>query len=359
MMKIKNSLKNHLTITIVALLLLTGLVNTVINFFDVMHETLALQDKTLKQVASYIDPKTPFNHHLTELQHTDLYIQTSASLNNHSDLWVGKVEGFYDLVKDDKPYRYYLKLNGDGYVMVMQDNAYRTDLALDVALDNTIPFLLLIPLLTLAIVFLIRYKLKPVEQLANEIQHRQDLDLRLIEAQNIPDEIDGFIVSINKLLGRTNQLIQQQQRFIADAAHELRTPMTAMSLQMENLLQQPLSDELHQKITQLNQSIKRQRHLIEQLLSLARSQATRVEPQFQQLSSQKIIQQVINDLLHLFQSKQQDVGNVSEQDIQFYGNEIEFYTLLKTLLDNAMTYTVSGSQIDVGCRHTDKQIIFG
>lgn len=352
----KNSLKNQLTISLISLLLCTAIVNAVVNFYDVMRETLELQDHMLAQVANYIDPKSSFhNQDLTE--QADLYIQTSATISN--DLLVidpTMAQGFYDFQQGENSYRYYLRLTQEGYVLVMQSNTYRTTLALDVAIDNAIPFLILMPLLSFVMIYFIRYKMRPIEQLSDEIQQRQDFDLTQIQAQVAPTEIQGFITAINKLLQRTEDLIQQQQRFIADAAHELRSPMTALSLQAERLLKQPLSNEQLKQLSQLQQSIQRQRHLTEQLLSLARSQAT-TQQEFKSFPLQNLVRQVINDLLPLAQAKQQDLGCVSEQHVCFYGNEIEIYTLLKTLVDNAITYTPLASQIDIGYQQTEQQII--
>lgn len=80
------------------------------------------------------------------------------------------------------------------------------------------------------------------------------------------------MLAINQFLARTDRFIQQQKRFIADASHELRSPMTVISLQAERLTQHPLPTETVQQVAQLNQSIQRSRHLLEQLLSLARMQ---------------------------------------------------------------------------------------
>lgn len=352
----KNSLKNQLTISLIGLLCCVAIVNALVNFYDVMSETLALQDNMLIQVANYIDPKFPFqNPNLSE--QADLYIQTSATIS--SDLFAvdpAQSQGFYDFQQGENSYRYYLRLTSEGYVLVMQSNSYRTALALDVAIDNAIPFLILMPLLTLAIIYFIGYKMRPIERLSAEIQQRQDFDLTQIQAQAAPTEIQGFISAINKLLKRTEDLIQQQQRFIADAAHELRSPMTALSLQAERLLKQPLSPNAAEQLLQLQQSIQRQRHLTEQLLSLARLQAA-PQQEMKPFSLQRLVRQLISDLYPLAQAKQQDLGCVSEQELYFYGNELDIYTLLKTLVDNAISYSPLGSQIDIGYQQTEQHII--
>lgn len=354
----KNSLKNQLAITLVSLLLCIGILNAVVNFYDVMNETLELQDNMLKQVADYINPQMVFEHQQS-MEQGDIYIQTSATINSPFPLLMEQAieQGFYDFYQGGEEYRYYLRLTEQGYVLVMQNNAYRTTLALDVALDNAVPFLILIPLLSIAMVYFIRYKMRYIEQLSEEIRQRQDLDLAIIDTEGVPIEIQGFIASINKLLRRTDELIQQQQRFIADAAHELRSPMTALSLQAERLLQQALPEQSQQQLYQLERAIQRQRYLVEQLLSLARSQAINRSIPYQTISLAHLVRNVLNDLYPLAQDKQQDLGCITEQDVHFYGNEIELYTLLKTLVSNAITYTPNASQIDIGYKQVEPYLI--
>lgn len=251
-----------------------------------------------------------------------------------------------------------MKEKADGYVLVAQNSHYRTDLAMDVALDNTVPFAILLPLTLLAIGFLVHFKMRTVQQLSEEIEQRQDLDLTPINTLHIPTEIQGFANAINQLLARTQHLIEQQQRFIADAAHEMRSPMTALSLQAERLSGQQLPDDQRVQIEQIQQSIKRNRHLIEQLLSLAKAQAGNVALHKTQINSQHLFRQIIESLLPISQQKDQDIGVVGTQTVAFYAAEIDMFTLVKTLADNALRYTPVESQIDLVCEENDEFVIF-
>lgn len=357
----KNSIKNQLSVAIISLLLLTCGVNTLVNFYDVLQETLELQDKTLKEVAYYLDPQVNVyaDKNLSNTQ-SELYIETSATppAKRLLDITAQQASGFYDFQHNDDSYRYYLNVSERGYVVVMQNNAYRIALAVDVALDNVVPFLLLIPLLTGAIVWLIKRKMGQVSQLAEQISQRQGLDLTPIAKDNIPDEIQGFIYSINQLFQRTERLVHQQQRFIADASHEMRTPMTALSLQAERLSQQALPANLVKPIQQLQQGIQRNRHLIEQLLTLAKVQLDGHKVAKSAVDCQQLFKQVIETLLPLAQQKEQDLGVVGQANWRIYANETELFTLLKTLTDNALRYTPKGSQIDLGGYLEGENMVF-
>lgn len=353
----KNSIKSQLMWGISALLFVTALLNAAYNFSDIWRETNELQDKILKQVADYIEPTKVYS--ATDLDHDNiqLLVQTSVSPNSIFDV-SGKQAGFYDAEHQGNLYRFYLKEKADGYVLVAQNSYYRTDLAMDVALDNTVPFAILLPLTLLAIGFLVHFKMRTVQQVSEEIEQRQDLDLTPINTQHIPTEIQGFANAINQLLARTQHLIEQQQRFIADAAHEMRSPMTALSLQAERLSGQQLPDDQRVQIEQIQQSIKRNRHLIEQLLSLAKAQAGNVTLHKTQINSQHLFRQIIESLLPISQQKDQDIGVVGTQTVAFYAAEIDMFTLVKTLADNALRYTPVESQIDLVCEENDEFVIF-
>ena len=133
--------------------------------------------------------------------------------------------------------------------------------------------LLALPLIILLTVWITHRAMRSVKTLSNDLEQRQINDLSPMDTKAIPSEIQGFVVAINNLLQRTDENVRQQQRFIADAAHELRSPMTALSLQAERLNNMQLSAEAREQSTLLQQSIQRNRHLLEQLLSLARAQA--------------------------------------------------------------------------------------
>jgi len=175
-------------------------------------------------------------------------------------------------------------------------------------------------------------------------------DLTPLPTQNIPSEVVGFVSAINLLLDKAGRFMQQQKRFIADASHELRSPMTALSLQVENLQQLPLSDEAKAQVAQIQQGIQRNRHLLEQLLSLARLQNTSgAERHWVDVNA--VFRQVIEAVLPLAGDK--DIGVVSSANVNVMGEEMDFYLLIKTLVDNAVSYTPVGSQIDLSAEETE------
>lgn len=357
MTRIKHSLQLQLSLTITALLLIIALISGSLSFYETYHQTHKIQDDLLRQIAAYINPDQPLPKSQKSKNDARIHIRTSTqqapdkkALPPASHL----PDGFHTLTEadGDDTYRVYITTTEQGKIIIYQENEYRDDLAQSIAWHSTIPILATIPLAIALLVWQIRRALRPLRQQSQELQQRQAANLAPLNPQAAPSEIQGFIHAINQLLNRTHQAMQQQQRFIADAAHELRTPTTALSLQAERLSEHNLPPELKEQIGSLKTTIQRSHQLQEQLLTLARSQASPEQPNSEQAQTpstpiQPIFQRIIQDLHPLAQAKDQDIGVTSSENPSLPINEIDLYTLIKTLADNAIRYTPRSSQIDL------------
>ena len=357
MTRIKHSLQLQLSLTITVLLLIIALISGSLSFYETYHQTHKIQDDLLRQIAAYINPNQPLPKSQKSKNDARIHIRTSTqqspdkkALSEASHL----PDGFHTLTEadGDDTYRVYIQTTEQGKIIIYQENEYRDDLAQSIAWHSTIPILTTIPLAIALLVWQIRRALRPLRQQSQELQQRQAANLAPLNPQAAPSEIQGFIHAINQLLNRTHQAMQQQQRFIADAAHELRTPTTALSLQAERLSEHNLPPELKEQIGSLKTTIQRSHQLQEQLLTLARSQASPEQPNSEQAQTpstpiQPIFQRIIQDLHPLAQAKDQDIGVTSADNPSLPISEIDLYTLIKTLAENAIRYTPRGSQIDL------------
>ena len=357
MTRIKHSLQLQLSLTITILLFIIALISGSLSFYETYHQTHKIQDDLLRQIAAYINPSQPLPKSQKSKNDARIHIRTSTqhasdkkALPEASHL----PDGFHTLTEadGDDTYRVYIITTEQGKIIIYQENEYRDDLAQSIAWHSTTPILATIPLAIALLVWQIRRALRPLRQQSQELQHRQATNLAPLNPQAAPSEIQGFIHAINQLLHRTHQAMQQQQRFIADAAHELRTPTTALSLQAERLSEHNLPPELKEQIGSLKTTIQRSHQLQEQLLTLARSQASPEQPNSEQAQTpstpiQPIFQRIIQDLHPLAQAKDQDIGVTSSENPSLPVSEIDLYTLIKTLADNAIRYTPRSSQIDL------------
>jgi two-component system OmpR family sensor kinase len=150
---------------------------------------------------------------------------------------------------------------------------------------------------------------------------------------------------------------QSQRRFVADAAHELRSPLTALSLQAERLADTEMSAAARERLSVLRQGIERGRNLLDQLLTLAKAQSVTESPK-SPLSIQSIYRRVLEDLMPLAEAKDIDIdidiGVEGTQDAQVWVNELDMIAVVKNLVDNVIRYTPRGGRVDLSVDASDE-----
>ena len=140
--------------------------------------------------------------------------------------------------------------------------------------------------------------------------------------------------------------MDEQRRFVADAAHELRSPLTALSLQAERLADAEMSANAQERLSTLRKGIERGRTLLDQLLALARAQSS-ANTSNTTVSVQQVYRRVLEDLMPLAEAKGIDIGVVSDPDAHVLVSEVDLITLVKNLVDNAIRYTPTSGRVDL------------
>ena len=351
---IKQSLQVRISLALICMLLPLSILAGIFSYYDTYHETQEVQDDLLRQVANYLDPSDADDENHSLDNDNKISVQFPNTPNPIVSLPEKISDGLHTIQADDDDdyYRVYTRDTKQGRIAVMQESDYREELAEMAAVQSILPMLLALPLIILLTVWITHRAMRSVKTLSNDLEQRQINDLSPMDTQDIPSEIQGFVVAINNLLQRTDENVRQQQRFIADAAHELRSPMTALSLQAERLNNMQLSAKAREQSALLQQSIQRNRHLLEQLLSLARAQAPETQRPKTLISLQNQFRRVLQELMPLALAKGQDIGVAVENDCQIHADDTEIYTLIKTFTDNAIRYTSKGGRIDLGFDET-------
>lgn len=275
--------------------------------------------------------------------------------------------GFHAFRHQNLEYRVYVHRLRDGSrIAVSQETRIRDQIARQSALYATLPLLLLVPVLLAVMLMLIRLMLRPLAELSRTVDARQEHDLKPLPKTDLPTELQPFVNAINGLLGRTGAAMESQRRFVADAAHELRSPLAALSLQAERLHAAPMSSEATERLETLQAGIRRSRHLLEQLLLLARAQNARwgqgqaaatAASAPAAVAVLPVMRRVLEDLLPLADQKGLNLGisaapgatqdAEADERIRVSADEMALYTLLRNLADNAIRYTPAGGQIDL------------
>ena len=354
---LKQSLQVRISIALILMFLPLSIIAGAFSYYQTYHEAEELQDDLLRQTAAYINPKTTDYTQIGSENH--ILIQTfgqedTVPLSNTLG------EGFHTIKSgvddddddDDDEYRAYIHQTPQGKIAVLQETEYRDDLAATAAYQSVLPLLIALPLMILLTVWITYRAMRPVKTLSASLGQRRSDDLSPLDGEGVPSEIQGFVTAINQLLQRTGENIRRQQRFIADAAHELRSPLTALSLQAERLTKLPQSDEAREQTGLILQSIQRNRHLLEQLLTHARAQGSETQRNLTDISLQAQFRRVLQELMPLALNKQQDIGVAVENDNRIRADDTEIYTLIKTFTDNAIRYTPAGGRIDIGFSET-------
>ena len=354
---LKQSLQVRISITLILMFLPLSIIAGAFSYYQTYHEAKELQDDLLRQTAAYINPKTTDHTQIGSENH--ILIQTfgqedTAPLSNTLGEGFHTIKGSIDDDDndDDDEYRAYVRQTPQGKIAVLQETEYRDNLAATAAYQSVLPLLIALPLMILLTVWITYRAMRPVKTLSASLGQRRSDDLSPLDGEGVPSEIQGFVTAINQLLQRTGENIRRQQRFIADAAHELRSPLTALSLQAERLTKLPQSDEAREQTGLILQSIQRNRHLLEQLLTHARTQGSETQRNLTDISLQAQFRRVLQELMPLALDKQQDIGVAVENDLRIRADDTEIYTLIKTFTDNAIRYTPAGGRIDIGFSET-------
>lgn len=360
--RMTQSLQFKLSVWIAGVILGIALAAGIFSFTSAFSEANELQDDQLRQVAALIDQKIiPSGANMTEHEYKKLHIDSEARIIIQELESVPTImpqaelsfqttlpDGLQTITAKGDRWRVYVKTLHDGRrIALAQDTALRDEIARDGALRTLLPFIILIPMLIGMTSIVIRRMLRPIRLLAFSVDHRSEQELGVLNTTDIPVEIRPFIEAINRLLLRVSRSIEIQRRFVADAAHELRSPLTALSLQAEGLDigQMPIDTKV--RVNKLREGLMRARSLLEQLLAYARVQEPQRVPVVTKVSMRQIFRRVLEDLMSLAEAKNIDIGVLNENDVLIEANETDVMTLIKNLVDNAIRYTPENGQIDL------------
>ena len=232
----------------------------------------------------------------------------------------------------------------DRWVIVAERTDLRFVLAENVVLQSILPLLLGIPIIGLLIWVIVSHGLRPLQQLSLELKNKGANDLSPILSADSRIELDQVIESINGFVQRLNRVMEREKRFSADAAHELRTPMSALKVQLHNLSNE--IDTEHESFQQLQEGVDRMQHLIEQLLSLYRATPEQFAENCRIIDLYAVTQDQVASLYSKFEEKEQNIELIGSS-IEIEGDKFALETLLSNLLGNANKYTPRGGNITV------------
>ncbi len=353
------SLRVTLSFWFIGLFTVVGLLAGAGTLYISLREQNRLLDDQLRQIAlsvsdspsaagessritSGADPEDEIVIHILDSNR-----QTIRNSNPDVDVPVSAGTGFSNHVSDDQEWRTFTLMAEARIIQVSQQTDVRTRVALNSALITVLPIALLMPLSWIFVGWVLARVLKPLGSLANELYTAQSTDGIKLKTQGIPSEVVPLVSAMNDLLGRQSELIVSQQRFVSDAAHQLRTPVTALTLQLENLKGSLPDQRVLPHFAQIYKGLSRMSALIGQLLKLARVEAPHANMTGASADLSDVVRMALADAFPMASAKNIDLGLDKDVAVTVKGERLDLAMLIGNLLENAVRYTPEGGMIDV------------
>jgi len=360
--RLSESVQLRLSVSLSLAILIVATASAVFAFGAAFNEAHEMQDDTLRQVSALFDRQhmtlqypgnTAIEDDDEESRVIVQYLADGAKATHDGDsvtplpLPTTLQDGLWTLNVGGEPFRVMVRTTARGErIAVAQETEARDQDARESAWRSLLPFLVLFPVLLIVAGDLVRKLFRPIALLSREIDQRAEQELHPINEHHVPTEIRPLVDTLNRLLERGRDSVATQGRLVADAAHELRSPLTALSLQAERLASADMSQQAHDRLLTLCRGIERGRKLIDQLLSLAKAQSdSKQSPQ--PVSVHGVYRRVLEDAMALAEAKQIDIGVEGGEDVWVLMHEIDLLTLVKNLVDNAIRYTPIGGRVDL------------
>jgi len=360
--KLTSSLQFRLALSLVVIITIAAMIAGMIGFRSAFADANELQDDQLREVAAMVDANllkfgeldvATRSEEADPESHLALQWLDDTANGNGSSTETGVSfphdlrNGIQTVSVNHIDWRVFVKTTRSGKRLAIgQQTAVRDEIAEHAGTRTVMPMIVLIPALILMIIVLVRLLLAPVTKLAKEIDNRSQNDIVPLNDQGVPSELKPFIASINHMLKRVAVAMEQQRRFVADAAHELRSPLTALSLQAENLANTELPKDARTQLNAMNAGLLRARTLVTQLLLLARAQLAQPN-KLGPVELQAIAREVFEEVIPFADSRDIDLGVMQTSAVSVLANPVDLNTVIRNLVDNAIRYGEQGGKVDV------------
>ena len=354
------SLKKQLIVWLVGLLTVVGALAGGVSFYFALKEANGLLDQQLSQIARSVDEgsqlpamQAEFREETLAQRERDFVIQVWVenepvrSSRPGFDLPRMAVSGFSDLSSHRSKWRVYTMIHRHRTVQVSQAEDVRLDIAIHSAMYALFPILALTPLSWLLVGVVVSRLLRPLEAVTEAAIHRDADSHAALPVEHVPEEVAPLILAMNDLISRLGEALQLQRQFLSDAAHELRTPLAALRLQIENLSRHHSREELDIRIGEMRRGAQRASHLVGQLLKIARYKAQDRPIVRSEVKLDSLVKACIADLIPLADHRGIDLGLIHDDAAIVMGNPEDLRVLVGNLIDNAVRYTPEGGKVDV------------
>ena len=356
------SIRARLLVALIILVAFISLAAAAVTYRRVLNETSTLFDYQLRQMALSLRSQISLAPRIEvppDQGDTDFVIQiwdvfgARTYLSRPGLPMINQtVLGYADLSLRGQAWRAYGLQTPNGVIQIAQPVRVREELARAAAARVVIPLVLLLPVMILAVAWIVSRGLLPLRHVTAEVQRRDVQSLRPLSLHGLPREIEPLVGELNRLLARLKGAFAAQRAFISDAAHELRSPLTALRLQLQLLDGAGDEAERIEARGRLGSAVERAIHLAEQLLTLARTDPQDAAGELAAVDLCSCAARGITDTHDLAQARDIELSLDAEPDIEVNGDAEALRILVRNLVDNAVRYSPSKASVNVRCRNT-------
>ena len=351
------SIRARLLALLLAMLALAALLIGAVTYRNVLAETEALFDYQLRQMALSLRDQgeiAPDQAGALADRDLDFVIQiwsadgrTIYASRAHPELPSRALLGLAEVEAGGQQWRTFSVATNQRVIQVAQPRPVRQRLAAQAALRAVAPLAGVAPVMALLIWWLASLVLRPLRAVAQAVATRDHASLAPLPDAGLPDELAPLVRELNDLLGRLGQAMDAQRAFVADAAHELRSPLTALKLQLQLLSRANDEAARTDAVRALGEGIERAAWLVEQLLALARSEPGAPAPAMQPLDLAEVARSALAATVPLAQSRGSELALDAEAPVPLQGDPAALTALVRNLVDNAVRHSPPGARVDV------------
>lgn len=351
------SIRTRLLVLVLGLLAAAAAVMGLATYRNVLAETEALFDYQLRQMALSLRDQgeiAPEQAGALADESLDFVIQIWSADGRaiyasrpHDQLPARALLGFADVAAGGQAWRTFSVFTGTRVIQVAQPRPVRQRLAAAAALRAVLPLAALAPLMLGLAWWLAAVTLRPLAQVAQAVREREAQSLAPLPEAGLPDELAPLVHALNELLARLGASFDQQRTFVADAAHELRSPLTALKLQLKLLERAGDAATREQAVKSLGEGIERAAWLVEQLLALARNEPGAPALPMARVDLAEVARQALAATVPLALARGSELDLQAEHPVPLQGDAASLTVLVRNLVDNAVRHAPPGTRVEV------------
>lgn len=361
----RRSIRRTLLVVVLAAVAATWLVTAVVSYFDVRHELDELLDAHLAQSASLLVAQAGHESGEIELEHSPQlhpygrrvafqFWENGAVLRLHSANAPNvrlspESEGFSDVEIDGRAWRVFSGWDAERRYLVQigERRGTRDEIVAQIAKNLLWPLAVALPALGLLVWLGIDRALRPLRLINRQVEHRAPDNLLELDAADVPAEVVPLVASLNRLFGRVRASIENERRFTADAAHELRTPLAALRAQAQVARGADDATERGRALDNVIAGCDRASHLVDQLLTLARLEPEGLRAEREPCDLTELARLAVADIVPEALAKAIEIDLATEDPVGVHGDARLLRILLRNVLDNAVRYSPPNTAVHV------------